>query len=522
MLQERNINKYLVFLLGISALVRAVFAAVLEFGNDEVYYWTYALYPDWSHFDHPPMVGWFIQLFSCNLLFTSEFFLRLSSVVFMTLNTYLIYLIGKQVKDERTGFYAALLYTASIYAFVITGIFILPDTPLVVFIFLAVLQFIKYFQNEKNKHLVLAGLFAGLAMLSKYSGVFIWVGVGLYVIFYSRKEFKNPFLYISALISAVCMLPVLLWNLNNEFISFTFHGDRVGFFGDFHPEYFLVEIMGELLYNNPVNYILTIIALVALFKGNKFISDMPKRLLLCLTLPLIFLFWFFSLTRQILPHWTAPSFVLLLVLVAAYMSDKYEVKDGRLQMPKSILASLVVMLFVLILGVTEIKTGFIPLNFSERSKTVQRYGEGDFTLDMYGWRKIRPEFQSIREEMIEKGEMAESDGMIALNWYPLANMDYYVAYPLGVDMYGFRDPSFIHKYAWINEERGGLELGGDYWFLTESFDYYDPDKYLKPYFKEIIPTDTITIERGGKTAKYVFVYMLKDLKKMPQTWFETE
>ena len=95
MLQEKNINKYLVFLLGVSALIRAVFAAVLEFGNDEVYYWTYALYPDWSHFDHPPMVGWFIQLFSCNLLFTSEFFLRLSSVVFMTLNTYLIYLIGK-------------------------------------------------------------------------------------------------------------------------------------------------------------------------------------------------------------------------------------------------------------------------------------------------------------------------------------------------------------------------------------------------------------------------------------------
>ena len=522
MLQEKNINKYLVFLLGVSALIRAVFAAVLEFGNDEVYYWTYALYPDWSHFDHPPMVGWFIQLFSCNLLFTSEFFLRLSSVVFMTLNTYLIYLIGKQVKDERTGFYSALLYTASTYAFVITGIFILPDTPLIVFIFLAVLQFVKYFQNEKNKHLVLAGLFAGLAMLSKYSGIFVWVGVGLYVIFYSRKEFKNPFLYISALISAVCMLPVLMWNINNEFISFTFHGDRVGFFGDFHPEYFLVEIMGESLYNNPVNYILTIIALVALFKGNKFISDMPKRLLLCLTLPLIFLFWFFSFTRQILPHWTAPSFVLLLVVVAAYLSDKYEAKDGRLLMPKSILASLIVMAFVLILGVTEIKTGFIPLNFSERSKTVQRYGEGDFTLDMYGWRKIRPEFQSIREEMIEKGEMAESDGMIALNWYPLANMDYYVAYPLGVDMYGFRDPSFIHKYAWINEERGGLELGGDYWFLTESFDYYDPDKYLKPYFKEIIPTDTITIERGGKTAKYVFVYMLKDLKKMPQTWFETE
>ncbi len=522
MLLKKNIDKYLVFLLVVSAVIRVVFASVIELGNDEVYYWTYALYPDWSHFDHPPMVGWFIQLFSFNLLFADEFFLRLPSIIFMTLNTYLIYLIGKQVKNEQTGFYAALLYTASTYAFVITGIFILPDTPLIVFTLLAVLQFVKYFKNEKNKHLLLAGLFAGLAMLSKYSGIFVWIGIGVYVIFYSRKEFKNPFLYLSALISAACMLPVLMWNVDNEFISFTFHGDRVGFWGDFHPEYFLAEIIGEFLYNNPVNYILVIIALIALFRGKEFVSDMPKHLLLCLTLPLIILFWLFSLTREILPHWTAPSYVLLLVVVAAYLSDKYKVKDNLFVVPKSIVAALSFLVFILIFGVVEIKTGFIPLNFSERSKTVQRYGEGDFTLDMYGWRKIKPEFQEIRNEKIESGEMSENDGMIALNWYPLANLDYYVAYPLGIDMYGFRDPSFIHKYAWINKERGGLKLGEDYWFLTESVDYYEPDKYLKPYFKEIIPTDTITIERAGEPAKYVFIYMLKDLKKIPETWFENE
>ena len=519
-IKENAINKYLILLLAVSALIRGVLASIIEFGDDEVYYWTYALYPDWSHFDHPPMVGFMMQLFSGNLFFTSEFFLRLSSIIFMTINTYLVFLIGKQVKNEQTGFYAALLYTASVYAFVITGIFILPDTPLGIFTLLAVLQFIKYFENEKNKHLILAGLFAGLAMLSKYSGAFIWLGVGLYIIFYSRKVFKNPFLYLSAFISAVCMIPVLMWNINNEFISFTFHGNRVGFFGEFHPEYFLAELVGELAYNNPVNYVLTIITLVALFKGNKFVSDMPKRLILCLTLPLIILFWFFSLTRQILPHWTSPSFVLLLIFVAAQLSDKYEIKDNYLIVPNSIVASLSVLLFVLILGVTEIKTGFIPLNFSERSKTIQRYGEGDFTLDMYGWRKIKPEFQKIREEIISKGEMKETDGMVALKWYPLANMDYYVAYPLGIDMYGFRNPGEIHKYAWINKERGDLKLGEDYWFLTESFDYYEPNKYLKPYFKEIIPTDTITIDRCGKPAKYVFVYMLKDLKKMPTTWFE--
>lgn len=31
----------------------------------------------------------------------------------------------------------------------------------------------------------------------------------------------------------------------------------------------------------------------------------------------------------------------------------------------------------------------------------------------------------------------------------------------------------------------------------------------------MIPCDTITVERCGKPAKYVFVYMLKDLKKVP-------
>ena len=266
-IKENQIKKYLFILLSVSALIRGFLAAFVELGNDEVYYWTYAMFPDLSHFDHPPMVGFFIQLFSGNLLFTSEFFLRLSSVISMTVNTYLIYLIGKEVKNEQTGFYSALLYTASVYAFVITGIFILPDTPLSIFTFLSVLFFVKYFKEETPRYLIFAGLFAGLAMLSKYSGAFIWIGVGLYVIFYSRKEFKNPYMYLSLIISALCLSPVLVWNINNEFISFTFHGNRVGFFGEFRPECFLAELLGELGYNNPVNYVLIIIALIALIKG---------------------------------------------------------------------------------------------------------------------------------------------------------------------------------------------------------------------------------------------------------------
>ena len=111
---KNRFHKNLAWLIGISTLLRIVLAQSLEFGNDEVYYWTYALFPDWSHFDHPPMLGFFIQLFSLNLLFDSEMFIRLSSIFFAALNTLLFFQIGKEIKNEMAGWYAALLYNASI------------------------------------------------------------------------------------------------------------------------------------------------------------------------------------------------------------------------------------------------------------------------------------------------------------------------------------------------------------------------------------------------------------------------
>ena len=520
MIKENKIDKYIALLLIISALVRGFLAAFIEFGNDEVYYWTYAMYPDWSHFDHPGMVGWIMQIFSLNLLFDSELALRLSSIVFMTIDTYIIYRLGCLVKNKLAGFYAALLYTASLYVFVITGIFIMPDTPLMLFVLLSVYHFLKYFMSTSGDktclvptgNLLLGGLFAGLALLSKYSAGFIWIGVGLYVLFYDRKQLKNKYLYLSILITAIYMLPILIWNIQNDFISFTFHGDRVSLFGKIEIQDFVMEILGEIGYNNPINYLLIVIALVALFRGKKYIGETSRRLLLLFALPFIAVFWFFSIMRPILPHWSAPAFSLLLLFPASYLADKHSFIDGKTRMPKSIVATLLLLVFTLIFGTIEIKTGVVQLNLDEKSKTIQHYGESDLTTTIYGWRSIKDDFQEIRQKHIAAGEMRATDGMVGLKWFPMANLDYYVANPLGINMYGLRDASEIHKYAWINEYRGGLQKGADYWFLDESSDYYDPDRYLKNKFEEVVPCDTITVERCGKPVKYVFVYMCKGLK----------
>ena len=507
-IKEQNINKILIWLLVISALVRAVLAAWLEFGNDEVYYWAYALYPDWSHFDHPPMVGWIIQLFSLNLLLDSEFFIRLASIVFMTANTYIIYRIGKDLKDAQTGLYAALLYTASIYAFVITGIFIMPDTPLMLFWLLAVWMGVRSLSLSKGRFIILFGLFSGLAMLSKYSGIFLWVGMALYILIFNRKQLKNPYLYLALLISALCCIPILYWNIDNNFISFRFHGERVGG-GALNFSTFGTELAGEFFYNNPVNFVLAIIAVIAAFKKKLNLEKSAQRLILCIALPLILVFLFFSLTRPTLPHWNAPGYILLILLSAVYLRDKH---DERL--PKSIIAALSVLAITLIVGVAEIKTGFIPL---DKHTEPEMLGRDDFTLDMYGWRQLGEKFADFREEKINEGLMKEEDGIVSNQWFPLANLDYYVARPLGMKVMGLGWPEFLHKYLWINDERGGFHLGENYWFLSDSRYMKDPKETYQWYFKEIELAGIIPIERNGKTVKNFFIYTCKDLMDLPPT-----
>ena len=513
--KERDINKALVFLLALSLLVRGFLAAWMEFGNDEVYYWTYALYPDWSHFDHPPMVGWMIQLFSLNLLFDSEFFIRLSSVVLMTANTYVVFRIGKEIKDAQTGLYAALLYTASIYAFVVTGVFILPDTPLCFFWLLAFWMAVRYFKgaDASGAYLLLFGLFAGLAMLSKYSGVFLWVGMAAYVLAFNRKPLKSPYLYLALTVSALCCVPILYWNVQNDFFSLRFHTGRVGLFGKPNLSTFGTELLGEFFYNNPVNFVLAIVAVLAVFKKRVAADSAALRLILCTALPMVALFLLFSLTRPILPHWSAPAYVLLILLSSCWLTDRNPAASGRLPLPKGILAALGVLLLTLVVGVAEIKTGFIPL---DRHGEPEMIGRDDFTVDMYGWRQLGEKFAVMREAGIEDGTMSEEDGIVASEWFPLANLDYYVARPLGMRAMGLGWPDFLHKYLWINEERGGFQLGENYWFLTDSRYLKDPKAMYHWYFDEIELVGVIPIERCGKPAKNFFVYACKNLKTKPQ------
>lgn len=504
-----NSKKTVIILLVVSAAVRALLAGWIELGTDEAYYWTFAKYPDWSHFDHPGMVGWVIQLFTLNLLFDSEFFLRLASVVFMTINTYIIYLIGRELKDETVGLWSALLYTASVYSFVITGIFILPDTPLSLFWLLALLMMIRYLKQRQDKHLLMAGLFIGLSILSKYTGVFLWMGFMLYILCFDRKQFRNPRLYLSLLITAVCCLPILIWNIQNDFISFRFHEERVSLFGAFTPTNFVNELIGEVLYNNPVNFIVVLLTVVAAFR-RKLPADIKcQRLILLAALPMIGLFLLFSLTRRTLPHWSGPAYVTLIPLCALWLSTIEAQRAKRI-----VTATLCILTLTLVLGVAEIKTGFFPLGQHSEATTL---GSGDISLDLYGWRQAGEKFAEIHAREVAQGTMLPDDPIIGHRWFPMANLHYYAARPLGLKMLGYGPTENIHKYLWINEKEGGFEKGRNYWYLADSHYFLDPvEIYRYTNFLEIKLIDTIPIERNGKIDRNFFVYECRSLVYIPQ------
>ncbi len=513
-MKQIKYHKTLWLLILISTVIRLLVAAFIELGNDEVYYRLYALYPDWSHFDHPLMVGWVIRLFSLNMHFSSELFMRMGSVILGAADIWLIFQIGKTIKNERAGLLAAMLFVASVYASVIVGVFILPDTPQMFFWLISLWLMVKTLPEdpkEKNagNRMLWLGFIVGLAVLSKYTSVYLWVGAGLYILFFNRAWLKSPKLYFAVLITLITMLPILIWNYQNDFISFTFHGERVDMMGhSLRWDYFLTEIIGEAAYNNPVNFLLIWIAVFAMI-AKKQGTDKRKILVLMLTgLPLIVTFLVFSLFRSTLPHWTAPGYTTLIIVAAVWLDDRF--KKQPVIMVKTAVA---ILGLAIVMGFIEINFGIISL---DNNIACEEMGEDDITLDMYGYDQIGTAFYKIVQNDIENGEMPANSVLFGNRWFPLANFDYYAASPLDMKVYGIGSLERIHKYAWINRINGGFAKGMSGYYITTSHIFRSPEEFFSDYFNIIEPADTIPVVRCGDTVECAFVYRLKNMTRLPK------
>jgi 4-amino-4-deoxy-L-arabinose transferase-like glycosyltransferase len=184
----------------------------IELGNDEVYYWTYSQRLQWNYFDHPPMVGVWIRLFTANLsLQGMELFIRLGSIVSAAAGTWLLYCTVRTIHSSRAAWFAACLYTSSLYASIIAGVFILPDSPQSLFWCGALFLLAKITRAPGSwKYWILFGVCTGLCMMSKVHGIFIPAGLALYILVQKRGWLKFPQLYVAALMLSYFFIILLL------------------------------------------------------------------------------------------------------------------------------------------------------------------------------------------------------------------------------------------------------------------------------------------------------------------------
>jgi hypothetical protein len=512
--ENYRISRLVIWVIALATIGRLIIGYMLELGNDEVYYLTYAYLPDLSHFDHPPMVGWVIQFFTLNFSLNSELFIRLGPILLSAGSSWIIYRIGCMLRDELTGLIAVVMFTASFYASVIAGTFILPDAPQLFFWLAGLFFLLKALpdpsQTSNRQSLYWVGLFIGLAMLSKYTSVFLWVGAVAYIIFYKRKWLSKKELYFSILISFVIFIPVLIWNFDNKFISFLYHSERVDVSNNgLRPDYFFTELIGEIMYNNPLIFLMIVMALIAIIRRRHFLNRDHKKLLLLISVPVILLFLSFALFRRTLPHWTGPAYTTLILVAACWQRERIMHSKLFKPLPGLVAWAMILTVLVAILGIGQVTKGWFD---NPGQPEPRELGKNDVTLDLYGWRQISEKFSVVMARTENKGLIMKKAPIISWRWFPAANIDYYIARPKGMKVLALGKFEDIHKYAWLNKDRGGFQTGMDGWFICTSRDFKDPVDLYGACFDSIKIVDTLPVYRGGKHVMNAFVYRMKSLK----------
>jgi len=495
-------TKFFVFA-GAFFIVKIILAFALELGNDEAYYWLYSQYLQWNYFDHPPMVALWIRLFTANLsLQEYEGFLRLGSVIGCLLSSWFLFSAVTLLHSERAGWLAVVMYNISFYSGITAGLYIMPDSPEMVFWTLALLLIARITKNENGwTDWLLFGLVAGLCIMSKVHGAFLWLGMGGYTLFRRRSWLRRPQLYLALVITLIIISPILFWNIDYNFVTFRFHSKRVDINRMIpHARWFLKELGSQIGFNNPVNFLVIFSGLIAFYR--KRVAYQPALAIFNFAgLPLAFLLLFISLFRNVtLPHWSGPAYVTLMPLGAVWLVD-------RSQKAFPAILKWGTVAFILAYLAYSALVNFYPGTYGSHNQN--DYGRGDITLDMYGWRQASMQFDSLYKDDIANKKMPANAAMVTTHWWG-AHVEYYFARPLGLKMIGVGKPAHLNDYLWTNKWRQSqTNLDSAYCIIPADDRYYLPSDFFQTNELAL----TIDVNRGGKLAHQFSVYRLRGLKK---------
>ncbi len=238
------LQKYRKALLAVALilLTKLVILVVFPITGDEAYFVKWGQNLMMGYYDHPPMVGWLIYLM--RFISHDVILYRLFSVMTAVVMAYVIYLLAVRSVSKEKAFYVALIFLASPIDMLM--LLFTNDIALAFFGTIGAYLFVSALEREAWwKRALGAGVFLGLAFLSKYFAVFLIFALYLYALITLRQKAIKPLLLVTSVL-LVFAAQNLYFNYNSCWnnIMFNFIARPKS---EYHPELLLV-FFGIVLY----------------------------------------------------------------------------------------------------------------------------------------------------------------------------------------------------------------------------------------------------------------------------------
>ena len=284
---------------------------------DEAYYWEWSRWLAWSYFDHPPMVAYLISI-STGVLGATPTAVRLGGILLSGGAALLLYDLGRRMFAPRIALVAVALVNTTLLYFVGTMI-MTPDIPQIFFWALAMNLTWRALHSQELFPWALAGVAAGMALLSKYVAIFIIPSFFLYLIA-ARDEhrwLRHPGPYLMALCAFLVFLPVIVWNQQHQWISFAFqlgHGSGAG--EELTLRWLARFLGGQAALVSPILFVALLAALVRGFYQGRQAGGKEALFLACFTGPLLLFMLLVSLQSRVEANWPTPAYLAGFLLLA--------------------------------------------------------------------------------------------------------------------------------------------------------------------------------------------------------------
>ena len=185
--------------------------------DDEAYYFLWTRHLALGYVEHAPLLTWFLK--ASALLFGETGFgvRKLLGVLCYAALSAVLYSFGRDIRDRRTGLLLATAFNLTPF-FAGASLVMTTDTPLVIFLFLTLWAYHRGL-FQRASWLPLAGVFLGLALLSKITAVFVGAGILLYLCVPLDRARANRWrlVALSFVVALAVYSPFIFWNAQHDF-----------------------------------------------------------------------------------------------------------------------------------------------------------------------------------------------------------------------------------------------------------------------------------------------------------------